>query len=54
MDKRAIRRIFSEGRGPNSVDEAYRLQRALRSIREARGERVVGFKVGLSVGEGVG
>ena len=40
--------MFSQGRGPNSIEEAYKLQRALRSIREARGEKVLGFKVGYT------
>ena len=48
LDERSKRRIFSEGRGPNSVEEAYKLQRALRSVREARGEKVIGFKVGYT------
>ena len=48
LDERCIRRVFSEGRGPNSIEEAYKLQRALRSVREARGEKVIGFKVGYT------
>jgi len=48
LDSRASRRIFAEGRGPNSLDEAYQLQRALRVIRENRGEKVVGFKIGFT------
>ena len=48
LDSRVTRRIFAEGRGPNSVDEAYQLQRALRTIRENRGEKVVGFKIGFT------
>ena len=30
------------------MDEAYQLQRALRAVREARGEKVVGFKIGYT------
>ena len=37
-----------ESDGPNSVDEAYQLQRALRTFRENRGEKVVGFKIGYT------
>ena len=48
LDSRVTRRIFAEGRGPNSVDEAYQLQRALRAVRENRGEKVVGFKIGFT------
>ena len=48
LDSRVTRRIFAEGRGPNSVDEAYQLQRALRAFRENRGEKVVGFKIGFT------
>ena len=48
LDERSKRRIFSEGRGPKSIEEAYKLQRALRSVREARGEKVIGFKVGYT------
>lgn len=48
LDRRGVRRVFAEGRGPNSVAEAYRLQRALRRVREARGEKVVGFKIGYT------
>ena len=48
LDERSKRRVFSEGRGPKSLEEAYKLQRALRSVREARGEKVIGFKVGYT------
>ncbi|MBO79486.1 MAG: hypothetical protein CMQ22_07955 [Gammaproteobacteria bacterium] len=48
LDARARRRVFAEGRGPDTVEEAYALQRALRSFREARGEHVVGFKIGYT------
>lgn len=48
LDNRVRRRVFAEGRGPSDVDEAYRLQRALRRVREARGEKVVGFKIGMT------
>lgn len=48
LDTRARRRVFAEARGPNTVKEAYELQRALRSFRESRGETVVGFKVGYT------
>ncbi len=47
LDTRVTRRIFAEGLGPNSIEEAYQLQRALRAIRENRGEKVVGFKIGV-------
>ena len=43
LDTRSARRVFVERRGPNSIDEAYRLQRALRAFRETRGEEVIGF-----------
>ena len=48
LDARCTRRVFMESRGPNSIDEAYQLQRALRKFREARGEKVVGFKIGYT------
>ena len=48
LDARSTRRLFAESRGPNSIDEAYQLQRALREFRETRGEKVVGFKVGYT------
>lgn len=48
LDTRSARRVFVESRGPNSVEEAYQLQRALREFREARGEEVVGFKIGYT------
>ena len=48
LDTRGPRRVFAEGRGPDTVEEAYALQRALRTLREARGERVVGFKIGYT------
>ena len=48
MDARSERRVFVECRGPNSVTEAYRLQRALRGFRESRDEKVVGFKIGYT------
>ena len=48
LDTRSARRVFVERRGPNSIDEAYRLQRALRAFRETRGEEVIGFKIGYT------
>ena len=48
LDARSERRVFAEGRGPNSVAESYQLQRALRKFRESRGERVIGFKIGYT------
>ena len=48
LDARGLRRLYAESRGPASVQEAYELQRALRRVREARGEKVVGFKIGYT------
>ena len=48
LDARRPRQLFVAGRGPRTVREAYALQRAVRSFREARGEIVVGFKVGFT------
>ena len=48
LDTRGLRRAFAEGRGPDNIQEAYALQRALRTFREARGERIVGFKIGYT------
>ncbi len=48
IDARRVRGVFAQSRGPNSVVEAYALQRALRAVREARGETVVGFKIGYT------
>ncbi len=48
LDGRGARRVFAESRGPADRNQAYRLQRALRRVREARGETVVGFKIGFT------
>lgn len=48
LDARGVRRLFADGRGPDSVSEAYALQRALRRVRETRGERVIGLKIGFT------
>jgi 2-keto-4-pentenoate hydratase len=48
LDTFSVRRLFKESRGPDSVAEAYQLQRALRQVREDRGEQVVGFKIGYT------
>lgn len=48
LDARSTRRLYADGRGPGTVAEAYALQRALRRIREARGETVAGFKIGYT------
>lgn len=48
LDTFSERRLFKESRGPDSVAAAYQLQRALRRIREDRGEQVVGFKIGYT------
>jgi hypothetical protein len=48
LDHRARRRIFAESRGPRTVAQAYQLQRALRRVRERRGDKVVGFKIGYT------
>lgn len=48
LDDRAIRRVFAGSRGPDDVAQAYQLQRALRRVREKRGEKVVGFKIGYT------
>ena len=48
LDERRRRKVFAESRGPKSIEEAYALQRALRKFRESRGEKVIGFKIGLT------
>ncbi len=48
LDTRGVRRAFAESRGPDNIKEAYAVQRALRTFREARGEMVVGFKIGYT------
>jgi 2-keto-4-pentenoate hydratase len=48
LDARRVRRLFADERGPASVPQAYALQRRLRAVREARGEKVVGFKIGYT------
>jgi 2-keto-4-pentenoate hydratase len=48
LDARSVRRVYAENRGPSSVEEAYQLQFALRKVRETRGEKVVGFKIGFT------
>lgn len=48
LDTFSRRRLFNESRGPKTVAAAYQLQRALRLVREARGEQVVGFKIGYT------
>ena len=35
LDTRGLRRAFAEGRGPDNIEEAYALQRALRTFRES-------------------
>jgi 2-keto-4-pentenoate hydratase len=48
LDARRERRVFADRRGPKSIEEAYKLQRALRAFRESRGETVIGFKIGYT------
>ncbi len=48
LDARTVRRAYAESRGPSNLTQAYQLQRALRKVREARGEKVVGFKIGFT------
>ena len=48
LDARSKRRLYAAGEGPVTVPEAYILQRALRQVRETRGETVVGFKIGYT------
>ena len=48
MDARVVRRVFAESRGPATVADAYAQQRALRDVRLARGEEIVGFKIGYT------
>ena len=48
LDARATQRVFADGPGPNTVFEAFGLQRAIRSLRNPRGESVMGFKIGYT------
>ncbi len=48
LDARRRRKVFAESRGPQNIEEAYALQRALRKFRESRGEKVIGFKIGFT------
>ena len=39
---------FIKKRGSRQLDDAYELQRCFKALREARGERVIGYKVGCT------
>ena len=48
LDARRRRKTFAESRGPQNIEEAYTLQRAIRKYRESRGKKLIGFEIGFT------